>query len=300
MSSQLRTRNYDLHSHSTASDGELAPQALVEHAAANGVEVLALTDHDDTSGLAAARARALELGIGFVAGVEISALWRGRGIHIVGLAFDPGDPALRHGLATLRERRQRRGEEIGRRLEKCGIEGALEGARRYANGEILSRTHFARHLLEQGHVKSLNDAFRRYLGDGKRAHVSCQWATLEEAVGWITGAGGVAVVAHPARYKLTATKLRELLYDFREVGGAAIEVVSGSQDVNQTRALAEHARRFGLLASRGSDYHGPSQPWIGMGRLPPLPEGCDPVWRLWEEGTGVASPGLIEAPAATI
>lgn len=272
---------YDLHNHSTASDGELSPPELVRFAASRGVEVLALTDHDVTDGLAAAHEAAGQEGISLINGVEISVTWNKRLVHIVGLAFDPDNASLQNGLAGLRRNREGRAEEISLRLAKAGIEGAYDGARSYAGGSILSRTHFAQFLLAQGRVKSLQDAFNRYLGEGKKAYAPCQWAGLEEAVAWIRGAGGHAVVAHPARYKMTATRLRSLLGEFKECGGAALEVISGSQDPNATRQLADHAERFGLAASIGSDYHGPSQSWLKMGALPPLPSRCTPVWSLW-------------------
>jgi hypothetical protein len=177
--------------------------------------------------------------------------------------------------------RQGRGEEMALRLAKAGVENALEGAQAYSNGKILSRTHFAQFLYKSGRVKSLQGAFDRFLGTGKPAYVSCEWCTLEEAVGWITAAGGVAVIAHPARYKLSATKLRALIEAFKAAGGQGFEVVSGSQGLHENSNMADYARRYGLLASVGSDYHGPSQAWLGMGRIGPLPRSCIPVWQSW-------------------
>ena len=280
-----RYRKYDLHCHSTASDGELSPADLVRQAAQQGVEVMALTDHDVTDGLAEAAAEAQMAGIEFITGVEISVTWQKHLIHIVGLNFDPANEELQAGLAGLRQTRSGRGEEIARRLAKAGIEGALEGAQSYSNGKILSRTHFAQFLYETGRVKSLQGAFDRYLGTGKSAYVSSQWCSLEEAVGWITGAGGVAVIAHPARYKLSATKLRALIEEFKALGGLGFEVISGSQGLHENQNMADYARRYGLLASVGSDYHGPSQSWLGMGRLGPLPQGLEPVWRSWSDSS---------------
>lgn len=277
-----RYKQYDLHCHSTASDGELSPAALVEYAVKNGVEVLALTDHDVTDGLAEAAAAARRRGLDFVTGVEISVSWDKHLLHIVGLDFDVNDAALQQGLAELRQQRGARATEMAGRLDRLGFDGSLDGARRYANGRILSRTHFARHLHASGHVKTMQEAFDRYLGAGKPAYVKTEWTSLGKAVEWITAAGGQAVIAHPGRYKLSATKLRRLIEEFKAVGGRALEVISGNQDRNTTRNLADYARRYELYASLGSDYHGPSQAWCHMGRLPPLPEGCEPIWRLWQ------------------
>ena len=274
-------KQYDLHCHSTASDGELSPTALVRHAAECGVDVLALTDHDVTDGLAEAAEEARCHNLEFYSGVEISVNWDKHLIHIVGLNFDVENTQLQNGLAGLREQRGGRAEEIARRLDKIGIEGSLEGAASFANGQILSRTHFARFLLQNGHVKTMQESFDRYLGAGKRAYVSAEWASLKEAVEWITAAGGQAVIAHPGRYKLSATKLRCLIEDFKDAGGLGLEVISGSQDINMTKNMADYVSRYELYASIGSDYHGPSQVWRKMGRMPVLPKGCEPIWALW-------------------
>lgn len=272
---------YDLHSHSTASDGELTPAELVRHAASKGVQILALTDHDVTDGLAEARAEAALAGIELINGVEISVTWNKKLIHVVGLNFDPENEALQTGLAKLRQSRIGRSEKIANRLAKAGIEGALAGAQAYAGGQILSRTHFAKFLLAEGHVKTMQAAFDKYIGEGKKAYAAGEWASLEEALGWINGAGGVAVIAHPARYKLSATKLRALCQDFKDLGGVAIEVSSGKFDAIEVRNMSEYAQRFDLAASLGSDFHGPSQAWLQMGRLPALPKACRPVWQAW-------------------
>lgn len=274
-------KKYDLHCHSIASDGELSPTDLVRYAALQGVEVLALTDHDVTDGLAEAAAEAKLAGIEFIAGVEISVTWQKNLIHIVGLNFDPANEALQQGLAELRQMREGRGVEMAQKLAKAGIEDALAGAQAYSNGKILSRTHFAQFLYKTGQVKSFQGAFDRYLGTGKPAYVACEWCSLEAAVGWITGAGGVAVIAHPARYKLSATKLRALIEDFKALGGLGFEVISGCQGVNENHNMADYARRHGLQASVGSDYHGPSQTWLGMGRAGSLPRDLTPVWHNW-------------------
>ena len=280
---------YDLHSHSTASDGTLAPAELVRRAAAAGVEVLALTDHDTTAGVAEAEAAAREVGIRLLPGVEISVTWNRLTIHVLGLGVDPHSPVLQEGLAGLRAFREWRAEEIGRRLARAGIEGAYEGARRHARGELVSRTHFAHYLVEAGHAKSLRQVFKRFLVRNRPGHVAGQWAALEEAVGWILAAGGAAVVAHPARYGLTRTKLNRLLDEFKAAGGVGLEVVSGSHSSDDMHHMATLARKAGLLASRGSDYHGPENPWVELGRLPALPAGCEPIWTLWEEAPPCAA-----------
>jgi len=286
------TRCFDLHTHSLQSDGTLTPAELVTRAQAAGVDVLALTDHDVTDGIAEARATAALLGMRLIAGVEISVTWQGQTVHIVGLNIDTAGHALQQGLSRLREFRQWRAVEIGRRLQKRRIEGAYEGARHLAQGKIVSRTHFARFLVEQGYVRGMQQAFKQFLSSGKPGHVPGQWATLDEAVNWIRSAGGQAVVAHPARYKLSAGKLLRLFGDFRECGGEAIEVISGSHTPESNRHFARIAAEQDFLASAGSDYHGPEKTWMDLGRLPALPDGCVPVWRDWEM-TGLATHKVV-------
>lgn len=276
------SQHYDLHTHSLRSDGTLTPAELVTRAHAAGVKVLALTDHDVTDGIDEARVVAIGLGMTLVAGVEISVSWQGQTLHIVGLNIAATDQSLQQGLSRLREFRQWRAVEIGRRLRKKRIEGAYEGAARLAKGAIVSRTHFARFLVEQGYVRGPQQAFRQFLSRGKPGHVPGQWAALDEAVNWIRSAGGQAVVAHPARYKLSAGKLRQMLGAFRECGGEAIEVISGSHSPESNRHFALIASEHGFLASAGSDYHGPEKTWMDLGRLPALPDGCTPVWRDWK------------------
>lgn len=275
--------NYDLHTHSTASDGTLAPAELVQRAAARGVTHLALTDHDGTAGLAEAEAAAAGLELAFIPGVEISVTWGGRTLHLVGLQIERENPALQAGLQMLRAYRDERAEAIARDLRRAGIQGALEGAARYAQGAILSRTHFARFLVEKGYAKQLSGVFKRYLSPGKPGYVASRWATLEQAVNWIRDAGGVAVIAHPARYKLTRSKLSRLFGEFKECGGAAAEVVSGSQRPEAATPLARLIRETGLLGSCGSDYHGPQNAWVELGGFPALPAHCEPVWHLWQQ-----------------
>ena len=276
----------DLHTHSTASDGTLTPTALVGRAAATGVGLLALTDHDTTEGLAEAATAARPLDLTLVPGLEISVTWGGRTIHVVGLGIDPACPDLQAGLAGLRAFRDWRAEEMGRRLAKNGIDGAFEGARALSGGILIGRTHFARFLVGQRLASSERDVFKRFLVNGKPGHVAGDWASLESAVGWIRAAGGQAVIAHPARYKLTRTRLLRLIGEFRELGGVGLEVISGSHNRDDAFNFARHAREQRLLASAGSDFHGPQlalsvHPWIDLGRLPALPDGCTPIWQDW-------------------
>jgi len=272
---------YDLHSHSTASDGTLPPAELVRLADEAGVEVLALTDHDTTDGFAEASRAAAEREIILVPGVEISVTWNAQTVHIVGLGVDPGCEALQSGLQGLRGFRDWRAEEIGRRLEKSGVPDAYQGALAHSNGVLVSRTHFARLLVERGIVEDERKVFKHYLVKGKPGYVPGEWAELEAAIGWIHAAGGQAVVAHPARYKMTRSKRLRLFGEFRELGGEALEVVSGSHSRDDCVVMAKHAGDLGLLASAGSDFHSPENPWIALGRLPMLPAGCRPVWNGW-------------------
>lgn len=276
--------DHDLHCHSNVSDGTLTPTELVERAAGRGVKMLALTDHDDVDGLAEAREAALEVGICLINGTEISTNWHKRGVHIVGLHFDPACPELLHGLEAIRFGRIERARRMAAELEKIGITGSLEGAYRHAGNErIIGRAHFARFLVEQGHAKDVKTVFKKFLVKGKPGYVSHQWAEMTEAIDWIKAGGGVAVLAHPGRYDLGRTNLRELFNDFKEAGGGGVEVVSGSHTREQYEEFAAYAREFDLLASCGSDYHGPGENYLDLGRLPELPPGCHPVWADWEE-----------------
>jgi len=289
-------RIYDLHTHTFYSDGALAPAELVARAAANGVQVLALTDHDVTDGLPEAQAAAQLAGITLVPGVEISVTWGAQTVHIVGLNIDTANEVLQTGLARLREFREWRAEEIGRRLAKAGIPGAIEGARARAQRGLVSRTHFAQFLVDTGHAADVRSVFKRFLVHGKPGYVPGQWAGLEEAIGWIRAAGGQAVLAHPARYKITATRLKKLLGEFRDAGGAAIEVVSGSHSRDDMFRFAKLASSYGLLASSGSDFHGPQNYYMDLGPLPPLPDGCTPVWETWGVGAPVAGDLSAQTP----
>ena len=272
---------YDLHTHSTFSDGTLSPRDLVIRAHKQGVDVLALTDHDVTDGIDEATQAAEALGLRLVPGVEVSVSIEGLTLHIVGLGVDPKNTILDEGLARLREFRQWRGEEIAKRLEKRGVTGALDGANALVSGPILSRTHFARFLVDAGHARTIGQAFKKYLGKGCAGYVRGEWATLAQALDWIHVAGGQAVLAHPLRYKLGRGRFRHMLSEFKDLGGDGIEVLSGSQPLEGANRLADFCEEFGLLASVGSDFHGPEQTWMELGRLPKLPDRCTPVWQHW-------------------
>lgn len=274
--------NADLHCHSNVSDGMLAPADLAARAKANGVELWALTDHDELGGIATARKAAAALDLPFIAGVEISITWANKTVHIVGLGIDEHDAALREGLDSVRGGRSRRGREMAEQLAQVGIPGAYEGALKFAdNPEMLGRTHFARFLVEAGVQPTVSEVFAHYLIEGKPGFVPHRWGTLEEAVGWIRGAGGRAVIAHPGRYSFTDMQLDALISAFRDLGGEGIEVVTGSHTPDQYDSFARIARHAGLLASRGSDFHGPAESRVDLGTLPPLPAGLIPVWHDW-------------------
>lgn len=280
MTDRLRQLNADLHAHSTFSDGTMQPRALVERAAQRGVELFALTDHDEVSGIAQARATATELGLDFVAGVEISVTFAAQTVHIVGLGIDEANPELLAGLAHTRAGRMRRAQQMSDALAQAGIAGALEGALRYVgNIDLVSRTHFARHLVETGVCADTREVFSRYLTEGNPGYVPHRWARLTDAVRWIRGAGGVAVIAHPARYRFSATEQWALFSEFREAGGEAVEVVTSSHDADEVRRFAALAQEFGLHGSRGSDFHGPGESHAELGHVALLPEGVAPVWQ---------------------
>ena len=274
--------NADLHCHSSQSDGVLEPRELALRAANQGVQIWSLTDHDELSGLGQAQHEAHALGVQFVPGVEISVTWMNRTLHIVGLNIDPANVQLVNGLEAVRLRRGDRAREMGRKLEKLGFPGCYEGALSYAgNALLLSRTHFARYMLKQGYCARLQQVFDLYLGEGKPGFVGAQWASLEQALGWIHAAGGVAVVAHPGRYRFSSSQFDQLFSAFRDLGGQALEVVTGSHYPNQYLEYANVARRYGFFASRGSDFHSPKESRVDLGCLPQLPSGLEPVWSAW-------------------
>ena len=272
----------DLHCHSNVSDGVLAPAAVAAYARKSGVDVWALTDHDEVAGIKAARTAANDLGMRFVPGVEISVTWANETVHVVGLQIDEDNRALIDGLAATRNGREARGREIAAQLEQAGIPGAYEGALNYVgNPDLMSRTHFARYLVEIGVCGSTSEVFRRYLTEGKPGYVPHRWASLEDAVRWIRGAGGIPVIAHPGRYKFSDTAQGVLFDEFRQMGGNTIEVVTGSHTPDQYATYAELARRYGFLASRGTDFHAPGEARVEFAELPPLPAGLTPVWHDW-------------------
>ncbi len=274
--------NVDLHCHSNVSDGVLAPAAVAKFAHQSGVNAWALTDHDEVGGTARARQAAGELGMHFVSGVEISVTWAGQTVHIVGLQIDEAHKGLVDGLAATRSGRDARGREIADQLARVGIPGAYEGARKYVdNPDLMSRTHFARFLVECGACANIPEVFRKYLTEGKPGYVPHRWASLTQAVGWIVGAGGVPVIAHPGRYKFSDTAQGALFDEFKDLGGSAIEVVTGSHTADQYLEYAELARRYGFLASRGTDFHAPGESRVDFAALPPLPSGLKPVWHDW-------------------
>jgi len=271
--------NADLHCHSTISDGLLAPAEVVARASRNRVDLLALTDHDELAGLAEAREAARAHGLAFVNGVEISVSWGEQTVHIVGLGVDPACIALADGLAEVRAGRDGRAARMGEALAAIGIRGAYEGALKYVgNPALVSRSHFARYLAEIGAARDVKSVFDHYLVRGKPGYVEHVWATLDDALGWIHAAGGLAVIAHPGRYRLSKRELDELFVRFRDLGGEAIEVVSGSHNRDATLEFARVARRYGFLASRASDFHGPGESSVDIGGSDPLPEDLTPVW----------------------
>jgi predicted metal-dependent phosphoesterase TrpH len=275
--------NADLHCHSVVSDGTLEPEAVAARAHANGVELWALTDHDEIAGQARARSAALALGMPYLAGTEISVTFAGTTVHIVGLGVDPDDAALRAGLAATRGGRKERALEMADGLARDGIEGAFEGALQFVgNPQLISRTHFARHLVETGVCADTQEVFRRFLVEGRPGYVPHRWASLRDAVTWIHDAGGLAVIAHPARYRFSPNEEYALFTEFKAHGGRAVEVVTGSHSAAEAARYAETALEFDLFASRGSDFHSPDESHTDLGTLPPLPPTLRPVWEALE------------------
>lgn len=273
--------NADLHCHSVVSDGTLTPEALAERAAANGVELWALTDHDEVGGQHRAMAAAKAHGMRYLTGCEISVTFAGETVHIVGLGFDPDDAGMRAGLQATRGGRGARAQEMSAGLARVGIPGAYEGALRFVgNPELISRTHFARFLVESGACRDTSEVFRKYLTEGKPGYVPHRWATLKDAVHWITAGGGIAVVAHPGRYNFSANEEHALFTEFQAHGGRAIEVVTGSHAPAEYVEYADKALEYGFAASRGSDFHSPDESHTDLGQLPYLPGELTPVWEL--------------------
>ena len=271
--------NADLHCHSTVSDGTLSPTQLAERAKANGVALWALTDHDEIAGQHEALAAARALQLDYLCGVEISVTFADQTVHVVGLGVDPDDAALRAGLAHTRGGRSRRAHAIGDSLAAVGIVGAYEGAEALADSpDMVTRTHFGRWLVATGVCRDTHEVFRNYLTPGKPGYVEQQWAALREAVGWIRGAGGLAVIAHPARYKYSANEEWALFEEFKVHGGRGVEVLTASHTPADVVRYADTAREYGLLASRGSDFHAPGESRVELGTLPALPAGLTPVW----------------------
>ena len=273
--------NADLHCHSVVSDGTLTPEVLAERAKTNGVELWALTDHDEIGGQHRAMAAAKAQGMAYLTGTEISVTFAGETVHIVGLGFDPEDAALKQGLHNTRNGREQRAREMSDSLAQAGIHGAFEGALKFVgNPELISRTHFARHLVETGVCKETNEVFRKYLTEGKPGYVPHRWATLKDAVTWITQANGMAIIAHPGRYNFSANAEYALFTEFKAHGGRGVEVVTGSHTKQEFVKYAETAKEFGLAASRGSDFHSPDESHTDLGKLPFLPGELTPVWEL--------------------
>ena len=269
----------DLHCHSTASDGLLSPEAMVRRAATNGVSLFSLTDHDDLGGLATARAVAEQVGMQFVNGVEISVEWGGLQVHVLGYNFDAGDARLNAELHAIRTGRIERAKRMGEALEQAGIPGCFEGAMRFAeNPNLVSRAHFARYLAECGVCKDVRSVFDSYIVPGRPGYVDHRWATLAEAVSWVVGAGGIAAIAHPGRYKFSRAEMRQFLEEFKHQGGQAIEVVSGSHSKDNVTQSARWAKEFGFMATCGSDFHAPDESYVDLGRIDPLPAGLVPIW----------------------
>jgi predicted metal-dependent phosphoesterase TrpH len=278
------TLNADLHCHSVISDGTLTPEELAARAKEQGVQLWSLTDHDEIGGQARAAAAAAACGLDYLTGVEISVTFLHQTVHIVGLGFDTTYLPLLQGLEQTRGGRSVRAKEMSVELARAGIQGTFEGALKYAgNPNLISRTHFARFMVETGVCKDTYEVFRKYLTEGKPGFVEHRWAHLKDAVQWIRDAGGMAVIAHPARYKFSANEEFALFTEFKGFGGMGVEVVTGSHSAAEALSYADTAREFGLAASRGSDFHSPEESRTELGALPALPIGLTPVWALLAE-----------------
>ncbi|MCO6440467.1 MAG: PHP domain-containing protein [Nitrococcus mobilis] len=290
----------DLHAHSTASDGVLPPADLVARAAERGVRVLALTDHDTTDGLPAARRSAQLKGVTLISGVEVSVTWAGRTLHIVGLGVDAENASLQRGLTKIRLARVQRAREMARLLERAGLDGAWDNVCTLVQGDVVGRAHYARLLVLRGLAADPSEAFRRYLSRGRPGYVQAQWAGLDEVVSWVHQAGGLAVLAHPLQYRYPRAFLRRMLTAFAAAGGDALEIVTGGGTAEQTSTAAAYARRLGLAGSLGSDFHTVHSPWNDIGNIRPLPQGVVPIWErgvLLPQAAPVASADELDAPS---
>ncbi len=275
------TKKYDLHCHTSFSDGILSPEELVSRAKLKDVSVLAITDHDTLSSYERASTQAAKENLELVTGIEFSSEWSGIGVHIVGLNIDLNEPVLLKAISNQEQARDERAEIIASKLAKKGIDGALEGAKRYAGGGVIGRPHFAKYMVEIGAVSSVNAAFKRYLGAGKVGDVKTNWPEIHEVINWVAAAKGTAVLAHPTKYNMTRTKLCRLTEDFSACGGEAIEIISGKQTPDVTANVANIARRFGLKGSCGSDFHAPNCAWQELGSFGTMPSDIEPVWHSW-------------------
>ncbi len=279
----MHTINADLHCHSVVSDGTLSPEALASRAKANGVQIWSLTDHDELGGQDRAQEAAQALGMQYISGVEISVTWCDQTLHIVGLGIDHKNTDLVDGLYQTRYGRSNRAKAIAEQLDQIGIKNAYEGALQFVgNPELISRTHFARFLVESGVCKDTNEVFANYLIEGKPGFVPHVWANLNDAVTWIRQAGGLAIIAHPGRYNYTSLQLTQLYEQFKDMGGQGIEVVTGSHTPDEYKTFAKVALQYGFLASRGSDFHDPEESHIDLGKLPDLPSQLRPVWSVFQ------------------
>ena len=272
---------YDLHTHTTASDGELPPEALIIKAKENGIDVIAITDHDTTAGIPQAAAEADKQNIKMLIGIELSVSWMDKNFHIVGLDIDPDNPALKESLNNTRDLREQRAVEIGRRLDKHGVSNAYNEARELAGLQTITRSHFARVLIEQGFAKDSREVFKKYLIHNKPGYVKTEWIEMETGLKLIKESGGVAILAHPLRYNITASWLRKFLTAFKAAGGEGIEVVTGSSSADEIKTTASFAKRFELTGSAGSDFHGFDNTWVKLGQLAPMPRSVMPVWENW-------------------
>jgi 3',5'-nucleoside bisphosphate phosphatase len=273
---------YDLHTHTTASDGELSPEALVIEAKSSGIDVLAVTDHDTTSGINAAVDEASKQNIKLIPGIELSVSWMDKNFHIIGLGIDPDNTALQKSLVNTKKLREKRAVEIGRKLDKIGTSNAYFQAMELAGNHTVTRSHFARVLINQNFAKDSKEVFKKYLVHNKPGFVKTDWVEMDMGIKLIQNSGGKAILAHPMRYNITASWLRKFLAAFKESGGSGIEVVTGSSNADEIRTTASYAKRFELMGSTGSDFHGFDNTWVKLGQLAAMPESVTPIWEKWE------------------